>query len=123
MHGNLVTFPVSLLDGGVVGILVRDEVSGFDIASVRVLAFAVKDLFVEFDVVVVDGIVEGDGDHLRDVLGRQVTGDDCAVFGAEAVGQHALRGVTRRRSVGVVVDICLRKTLLLLGVRCIRRVK
>lgn len=106
MHGDLVTFPVSLLDGGVVRVFVRHEVCSLDIATVGVLAFSVKDFLVEFDVVVVDGVIEGDGDHLGHVLGGQVTGGDGAVLGAEAVGQHALRRVARWGSVGVVVDIC-----------------
>lgn len=67
MHGDLVALAVSLLHGGVVGVFVGDEVSGFDIAAVRVLAFSVKYFLVEFDVVVVDGVVKGDCDHLRHI--------------------------------------------------------
>lgn len=106
MHGDLVTFSVRLLYGGVVGILVGDEVCSFDIATVRVLAFSIEDFLVELDVVIIDGIIKCDGDHLGHVLGGQVSRGDGAVLGAKAVGQHALRGVTWWGSVRVVVNIC-----------------
>lgn len=81
---------------------------GLDVASVRILTLAIEHLLVQKDVVVVDGVVEGDGDHHGDVLGRQIAGHCRAVLGAEAVGQYAHRWVARRRSVGIVVDICER---------------
>lgn len=96
---------VRLLHTRVIGILVGDEEGGFDVATVRIFTFPVEDFFVEFNVVIVDGVVEGDGDHLRHVLGGQVAGDDGAVLRAEAVRQHALRRVARRSAVRVVVDI------------------
>lgn len=83
----------------------RNKVCCFDIAAIRVFTFSIEDLFVQFNVVIVDSIVKSDGDHLWYVSGRQVTGDDRAVFRTEAVGQHALRGIARRGSVGVVVDV------------------
>lgn len=69
VNRDLVSLSVSFMYGRVVAVLVRDEVSSFDVAAVGVFAFSVKDFFVELDVVVVDGIVEGDGDHLGHVLG------------------------------------------------------
>lgn len=101
-------FAVGLLDGRVVGVLVRNEESGLDVAAVRVLALAVEDLLVEIDVVVVDRVVEGDGDHHGDVFGGQTAGNGGAILRAEAVGQHADGGIARWRPVGVIVDICVR---------------
>lgn len=93
------------LDGRVVGVFVRDEVSGLDVATIGIFAFSIEDFFVEFDVVVVDGVVESDSDHLRNVSGGQVAGDDGAILGAETVRQHALRRVARRSSVRIVVNV------------------
>lgn len=101
------TFPVHILHGRVVGVLVRHEVRGFDVAAVGVLALAVEHLLVQLDVVVVDGVVESDSDHHGYVFGGQVAGDGGAVLGAEAVGQDADGGVARRSAIGVIVDICV----------------
>lgn len=106
MNGDLVPLPVHFLDSRVIGVLVGDEEAGLDVATVRVLAFPVEDLLVEADVVVVDGVIEGNRDHLRHVLGRQIAGDGCAILGTEAVGKDADAGVAGRRSVRVVVHVC-----------------
>lgn len=105
MNSDLVSFSVGFRNSRVVGVFVGNEVSRPDIATVGVFTFSVKDFFVEFNVVVVDGVIEGDGDHLGDVSGGQVAGNYCAVFGTEAVGQHTLGGVARRSPVGIVVDV------------------
>lgn len=69
VNGNLVTLAVHFLHGRVVGVLVGDEVGGFDVATVGILTFPVEYILVQFDVVVVDGVVERDRDHLRHVFG------------------------------------------------------
>lgn len=97
---------VGLLDGGVVGVLVANKEGSLDIAAIGIFALAIEHLLVQLNVVVVDGIVEGDGDHLRDVLGLKVAGDGGAVLRAEAVGQNADGWVTGRSAVGIVFDIC-----------------
>jgi hypothetical protein len=79
---------------------------GFNVASVWVLSLPVEDLFVQVDVVVVDGIIEGDGDHHGNIFGWQVPGNRCAVLRAEAVGQNAHSWVAWRRTVGIGFDIC-----------------
>lgn len=109
MHSDFVTFPVRLLHGRIVGVFVRDEERGFDVASVRVPALAVEYFLVKFDVVVVDGVVEGDRDHLRDLFGRQVVGYPCTVFGTETVRQNAHGRVARWSAVRIVVVICAGK--------------
>lgn len=106
MHGDLVTLSVGLLDGRVVAVLVRDEVGGFDVASVGVLALSVEHLLVQFDVVVVDGIVESDSDHHGHVFGGQTSGNGGAILRAEAIGQNADSGVARGCTIGVIIDIC-----------------
>jgi hypothetical protein len=100
-----VALAVHLLHRRVVGVLVGNEVGGFDVAPVGVLTLAVEDLLVELDVVVVDGVIEGDRDHLRDVFGGEVPGDGGAVLRAEAIGEDADGGVARRGAVRIVVDI------------------
>lgn len=106
MHSDLVTLAMGLLDGRVVAVLVRDEVRGFDVAAVGVLALSVEHLLVQLDVVVVDGVVESDGDHHGDVFGGKASGNRGAVLGAEAVGQDADGRVAGWGTIGVIVDIC-----------------
>lgn len=68
MYGNLMSFTVHFLHGGVVSILVRDKEGSLDVAPIRILAVTVEDLLVQFDVVVIDSVVESDRYHLGDVL-------------------------------------------------------
>lgn len=105
MDGDLVSLAVGFLDSGVVAVLVGDEEGGLDVAAVGVLALAIEHFLVELDVVVVDGIIEGDGDHLGDVLGGQVPGNGGTVLRAEAIWQHAHCGVAGRSAVGIIVNI------------------
>jgi hypothetical protein len=107
VDGNFVTLAVSLLNGGVVGVLVGDEEGGLDVAAIGVAPLARGEHFlVQLDVVVVDGVIEGDDDHLGNVLGGQIAGDLGAVLRAEAVGQHADGRVARWSAIGVIVDVC-----------------
>ena len=108
---------MKLLYGRVVGVLVRHKEGGLDVTAVGVLALLVEDLLVQINVVVVDGIVEGDGDHLGNVLAVRAGGSDSAeaagylgaVLRAEAVGELANVGVASRGAVGIGVDIWRRK--------------
>lgn len=95
------TASVQVLHGGVVGVFVRDEEGTADLTAVGVGAQSVEDLFVEVDVVDVDGAVECKRDHLWDVHGFQVAGDASTVGGAETVGEHALGGVAVWCAVGI----------------------
>lgn len=79
MGGNLVSFPVQFLYGGVVGVLVGDEESTLGGATVGVVTAILEDSFVHDDVVVVDGVVESDGDHLRHRVRFQFAGNLGAV--------------------------------------------
>lgn len=105
VDGDFVSFTMRFLDSGIIGIFMGDEVSRFNIATVGVFALPIEYFFVEFNVVVVDGIVESDGYHLGYISGWQVARDNRAIFRAEAVRQHALRRVTMRSPIGIVVDI------------------
>lgn len=105
MHCNFVTFPVGLLHRRIVGVLVRNEESGFDVASIRVFAFTVEYLFVQLDVVVVDGVVKSDRDHLWHFFGRQIVGYPGTVFGTKTVGQHAHSWIAWRCAIRIVVVV------------------
>lgn len=74
-----------LLHSGVVGVLVRYEEGGFDVAAVGVFAVSVEDVLVQLDVIIVNGIIESDGDHLGNILRWEVSRDRRAVLGAETV--------------------------------------
>ena len=119
---------VELGDGGVVCVLVGHVERTLDVAAVGVLPLLVEYLGVQVDVVVVDGAVEGDGDHLRDSVAGAVPGaeasrdlgaviaaeeqlndslyDSCDSLPAEAVGQRADGGVTLGGAVGVIFLVC-----------------
>lgn len=105
MNGDLVTLSVHLLDRGIVGVLVRHEEGCLDITAVWIFALAVEDIFVQADVVVVDGVIEGDRDHLRYILGREVAGYRGTVLRAEAVGQGTHGGIARWSSIGIIVHV------------------
>jgi len=102
VDSDLVATMVKLFNSSVVGVLVGDEESGPDVASVGV-GTATEELIVEVDVVVVDSVVEGDHNHLRDSLGVHLAGSLCGVVNAVAVGQCTLGLVAERSSVGVLV--------------------
>jgi len=103
-NGNLVTSAVQILHGRVVGVLVVHEEGGADLAAVGILALTVEDVLVQVDVVDVDGAVERERDHLGHLVGLDVAGDAGAVGRAEAVGQHALSGVSVGRAVRIGLD-------------------
>lgn len=106
VHRNLVAFSVRLLHRRVVGVLVRNEERGFDVAPVRVPALAVEYLLVEFDVVVVDGIVKCNRDHLWHFFGRQIVGYTGTVLGTETVRKNAHGRVAGWCPVRIVVAVC-----------------
>lgn len=105
MGGDLVTFAVDLLDTGVVGVFVRDEEGGLNVAAVGVFAHAVEHVPVQFDVVVVDGVVERHHDHLGHLFRIEFAWNFRASFGAEAIGQQADGWIASRGSVRIVAQI------------------
>lgn len=105
MDSDFMALSVHLLHGGVVGVLVGDEEGGLDVTAIGVLSFAIEDLFVKSDIVVVDCVIEGDGDHLRNVFRRQIARDGGAILRAETVGQCTHRRVAGWGSVRIVVHI------------------
>lgn len=77
------------------------EEGAANLAAVGIVAAPVEDFFVQVYVVHVDGSIEGDGDHLGDVGGFQVSGDSGTVGGAETVGEDALSRVAIWSPVGI----------------------
>ena len=110
MSCDLVTHSVHVLDGGVVCVLVRHEESGLYVTAIGIPPLSVEDLIIEVNIVVVDGIVKGNGDHLWDpvttiVAGAKVSGNLRSVLGAEAVRQLADVLVTQWSPVWIVFNI------------------
>jgi hypothetical protein len=89
MDSNLVSLSVRFLHGGIIGIFVRDEEGGLDVTTVGIFAISVEDVLIQLHVIVVDGVIERDGDHLRDVLCWKISRDRSAILGAETVRQDA----------------------------------
>lgn len=99
------SFAMHFLYARVVGVFVRDEKCGLDIAAVRVFAFSVENFFVQINVIVVDGVVKGDCDHLGYIFGWEIARNGSTVFGTEAIGQVTNGWVAMWSTVGVTVDI------------------
>lgn len=100
-YSDFVSLAVKVLNSGVVGVFVGGEESTANLASVRVLSLSVEDVFVQVDVVDIDGAVERDGNHLRDLVGLNSSRDARPVRRAEAVRQGTLAWVTVRGPVGI----------------------
>lgn len=101
---NFVSLPVQLLYSWVVGVLVGDEESTLGRASVGVVTTVLEDTLIDDDVVVVDGVIESDGDHLGNGVGFELAWNLCAVRWAIAVGQDTLGLITRWGTIGIPVD-------------------
>jgi hypothetical protein len=89
---------------------VGDEEGGLNVASIGVSPLSVEDLVVKVNVVVVDGIIEGNCDHLWDsvtsiVARAKVSRNLRTIFGAEAVGQLADVLVAEWSPVRIVFNI------------------
>jgi hypothetical protein len=92
---------------------VGDKKTGFDVTAIRIFSLLVEDLTVEVNVVVIDGIIEGDSNHLRHVLASSASGTDlaevtrnlCAILGTEAVRELANVAITWRGTIRVSINI------------------
>lgn len=73
------TLSVHLLNGRIVGVLVRNEEGALDGATVRVVSTFLEDFIVNVNVVVIDGIIKGNHDHLGNLCRLQFAGNLCAV--------------------------------------------
>merc|ERR1711981_501406 len=83
---------------------------GLYVTAIGIPPLSVEDLVVEVDVVVVDGVVEGDCDHLWDsvtpiVARAKVSRNLRTIFGAEAVEQLADVLVAEWSPVWIVFNI------------------
>ena len=85
------------------------EEGGLNITAIGISPSS-EDLVVKVDIVVVDGIVKSYCDHLWDpfaviIVWAEISRDLGSVLRAETVGQLADLLVTRRCTVGIVVNI------------------
>lgn len=104
MSCDLVSFTVQLLNGRVVGVLVRDEESGLDRTTVRIVATFFENSIVDVDVVIVDRVVERDHHHLRNIRRFEFARNLSSVRRTETVGKHTLTLIARWRSVWIFVN-------------------
>ena len=100
--------PVHVPHCGVVGVLMRDVESSLDVATVGILPLLVEDLGIEVNVVVIDGVVEGDGDHLGhpvagSTIRTETTRNLGTIVATVTVGEDADSQITFRCSVGIRV--------------------
>ena len=93
-----------LLDHGVVGVLMGHIEGAVDWASVWVFVVGWEQLvLVERPVLVVDSIVEGDDDHLGNLLGVHPAWDEGSIGAAEAVWESAVAVVARWSCIWIVL--------------------
>jgi hypothetical protein len=109
MDSNLVPLAVGFLHCRIVGVLVRHEESSLDVTAVRIFAISVEDVLIKLNVIVVDGVIECDGDHLWDILGWKISGDQSAVLGTETVRQDTHCRIAGWSAVWIVVIIWTRQ--------------
>ena len=72
--GHLVTISVEILDLSVVSPLVRHVECGFDWTTIGIVSVS-EEVFIELFVQIIDSIVEGEEDKLRNLIRRVTSGD------------------------------------------------
>ena len=106
VNGDLVTLVPQLLHHRVVGVLVRHVERPVNRTPVGVLVVGGEQLvLVQRPVLVVDGVVEGDDDHLRHLLRVHAARDEGSVRAAKAIGQGAVAVVARWGRVWIVLGV------------------
>lgn len=92
VNGDFMSPTMCIVNSGVVGVFMGNEIlknenkvnlegcssdcafaasyRRLDVTSVRILSFAVKHFPVQVNVVVIDGIIKSDCDHLRNIFSR-----------------------------------------------------
>lgn len=104
MHGNFMSFTMCFLYGRVIGVFVWDEECCLDVTAVGIFA-SFEHLFIEIDIIVIDGIIKRHCNHHGNILGRQVSRNGRSVFRAEAIGQHTNHRIAWWGTVGIIVNI------------------
>ena len=100
---DLVTLPVELLDGGVVGVSVGHVEGALDGAAIRVDGLSVENVSVQINVVGVNGPVESNCDHLRHLVGVNISRDSCSIRRTETIRKLTRGGVTFGGAVGILM--------------------
>jgi len=100
---NFMTTSVKLLDGRIVGVLVGDIERALEGTAIGILSFTIENLLEQINVVRVDGTVEGDGDHLRNLGRVNITGDPGTIGRTETVGQLTLAQIAVGSPVGILI--------------------
>ena len=90
MRSDFMPESVHVLDSGVVGVFMGDIESSLDVTPVGIPSFLVKYFSIQVNVVIVDGVIERNSNHLWNsvtwtTVGTQTTRDSCPVFATEAV--------------------------------------
>lgn len=105
MNGNFVTIIPQLLHMSIVGVFVRQEKSGQNVAAVWIGSIGQKQLLIDIPIFVVNRIVECDDHHLRRFFRSQITRNSSGVRTAEAVRQRAIGQITAIRRIWIVFRV------------------
>lgn len=90
MNTDFVAIIPEFLDIPVVGVLVRQEEGCLNWTAIAVGSICGKDFGVNFSIFIVDGIIEGQDDHLRRVFQPQVSRNSCRIKRTKAVGKSTV---------------------------------
>ena len=96
-----------LLRVPVIRVLVRQKERPANRTAVPIRPVLHENLLIDFPVLIVDGIIEGQDDHLRRLIRSQVAGNAGRVHGAEAVRQGAIGEIASAGSVWILLWIAV----------------
>ena len=85
----------------------RNIESTLESTTVRILSFTIENFLEQVNVVRVDSTIEGDGDHLRNLVRVDVSRDSGSIGGTETVGQLTLGQIAVWGSVRILTKLML----------------
>merc|ERR1719223_2384769 len=98
------TSTVKLLNTRVIGIFVRNIERCLQRTSIGILAFTIEDPLEKINVVRVDGSIEGNSDHLRNLSRIDISRDPGTIRRTETVRELTLAKITVRSSIGILIN-------------------
>lgn len=111
MNSNFMSFTVCFLNGRIVTVFVWDKECRFDITTIWIFSLSIKDIFVQLNVVVVNGIIKGNCNHHGNIFGGQIPRNCSSIFGTEAIRQDTNCGITWGSAIWIVIDVCTKKII------------
>ncbi len=104
MDGDFVSLVPQFVDHGIISVFMRDIKGSMNGTAIRIFVGRWEDpLLVQLPVVIIDSIVKGDVNELRNFFGVETTRDKGSIHWTKAVGQGAIGVITRGSSIWIVL--------------------